>query len=118
MRQRVGGGAGFNRPIAFVFEAVDERPANQGFVVNDENGGVGHEPALYPQSYIPSSTPLHSLRSSLHTPRRSTRRARMAYATPNTPPTRSRARRSHPCRTRSLRQSRLRVAPGGWLPAT
>ena len=37
--------AGFDGPIAFFLETVDQRPANQRLIVDDEDGGVRHQAA-------------------------------------------------------------------------
>ena len=42
LRDRVGGGAGLERAIALLLEAVDERPANQRLVVDDQDCGFRH----------------------------------------------------------------------------
>jgi hypothetical protein len=40
--QRLTAGFGFEHFIAFSFEALGQRPANQAFIVNDEDGRFGH----------------------------------------------------------------------------
>ena len=45
-RQFVQGGApsvGFEHVVSVRLEALGERPADQGFVVDNENGGFGHD---------------------------------------------------------------------------
>ena len=39
----VAGRAGLDGPVALFFQPVDERPANEGLIVNDQDGGVRHQ---------------------------------------------------------------------------
>ena len=41
--ERLGGGLRLDDPIAFLREAIAQRPADELLVVDDENRGFGHE---------------------------------------------------------------------------
>ena len=54
-------GAGFERAVALLLQAIDERPANQRLVVDDEHGGVRHQVATPVARRRPSAAELERL---------------------------------------------------------